>query len=441
MGEIDVTGFSGMNNLVPAFWGEKGIVSPRVLLNADADESGELTKREGKTAYISLSGAHSLWACESAMLCAAGNKLYSIKTGSAVQVATITGTVGEPLSYVLAEGKVYVSNKYWRGVFDPDTLTVSDWGIALPPGPMLLSSGSGGLPAGTYHVTFTNVVNGQISGNGSISSITLASTGGIQILNRPAGALVWATDQGGVVFSRCGAVDTIGSIPTVEPIPSFMCAPPLNMSVLLYAFGRIWGSVGDVLYYSEPYQFGWFKKNSNFFQFNSDITILAPVATGIFVGTTDSTIFLSGTEPDQMQQSSVGAGSIKGTLAYCNNLPELGDVLGTPEKGYNSIPVWRTKEGIVAGNTSGRLFNLTKNKLRMGQPDKGASLYRQRDGVFQFLTSSITGTGDSDSATSTAFSSGSLPVTDITTKIPTSTAVLTETVTCEVWRGGVLIPE
>lgn len=440
MGDINITGFTGMNNLVPSFWAKKGLVSPRVLLNVDVDESGELTKRDGIAEYLLLPGAHSLWPCESFMLCAAGNRLYSIANRTATQLATITGTAGEPLSYALAEDDVYISNAYWRGVLSLSTMTVSGWGIDLPPGPMLLTA-TGNLPAGEYHITFTAVSGGKISGNGSISSITLTDTGGIQILNRPSGALVWATDQHGVVFQLVGEVDTIVTIPTTEPLPSWMCSPPLNMSVLMYAFGRMWGAVGDTLYYSEPYQFGWFKLNSNFFKFNSTITVLAAVSTGVFVGMEDSTVFLAGADPSQMQQSSAGAGSVRGTLAYCNNLPELGDVLGTPEKGYSSVPVWRTTEGVVAGNISGRLFNLTKNKLKMGAPGKGASLYRLKNGKFQFITSSQQGSGDTDAATSAAFDAGALPGNNVSNKVPVSVMGMSEEVTIEVWRNGVLIEE
>lgn len=431
-----------MNNISSAFLAGEGVASPRLVLNADADTAGKIMKRDGITAFLALPNSHSLWSPDddSVMLCAANKKLYSVGTGTAVQIAVIAGPANEPLSYALAEDKIYISNAYWRGVFDASSNTVSDWGITLPPGPMLLTS-NGNLPAGTYHVTFTAVSGGALSGNGPITSHELLATGGIQVLNRPSGALVWATDQNGQVFQLVGAVDNIVDIPTIEPLPSFMCAPPPNMSVLLYAFGRIWGSVGNVLYYSEPYQFGWFKINSNFFKFNSDITVIAAVSTGLFIGLQpeDRTVFMAGTEPDQMVQSSVGAGSIKGTLAYCNNLPELGDVLGTPEKGYSSVPVWRTSEGIVAGNVSGRLFNLTKTKLKMGIPEKGASLYRNKNGVFQFLTSAILSSGATDAEALTAFLSGSLPSNNIVNKSPSSSVGFTESVSCEQWRNGVLI--
>jgi len=120
-----------------------------------------------------------------------------------------------------------------------------------------------------------------------------------------------------------------------------------------------------------------------------------------------------GTEPEQMQQMDAGAGSVPGTLAYCNNVPYLADILGTPEKGYVDVPIWVTAEGIVAGNAAGRLFNLTKNKLTFGMPEKGASLYRDYKGVFQFLSSfksgaTGSGAGFSDEATCEVFRNGTL---------------------------------
>jgi hypothetical protein len=445
MVEIDVNGFTGMNNLDPSFYGGKGgIVSPRLVLNADVDDSGTINKRDGFTLYLTLAGSHSLWACDVCMLCAASGKLYSIGGGAAVQVATVSGPVNEPLGYCLCEDKVYVSNSYWRGVFDASTNTVTDWGITLPSGPMLLSS-VGSLPAGMYHVCFTAVSGSELSGNGPISSIELTTVGGIQILNRPAGALVWATDQHGYIFSLVGAVDNIADIPTIEPLPSFMCGPPPNLACPTYAFGRMWGAFEQELYYSEPYQPGWFKLTSNRFKFDSDITIIAKVPTGLFIGMKDKTVFLSGTEPDQMQQTNAGAGSIAGSLVYCNNMPELGDILGTPEKGYVDVPVWRTTEGFVAGNASGRLFNLTKHKIKMGTPNRAASLYRQKDGAFQFLSSSVLGStgsglGSVDAKLREALASGRLTVTSASRGNAESAARCGDEANIEVRRGGVIVP-
>lgn len=442
MAEIDINAFIGANNVNERFYIKDGVAEPRIILNADVDLSGRLIERKGKTLYITLAGAHSLWAGNSCMLCAANGILYRISQGAAVSVGTITGPM-YPLSSFEADDKVYISNPYWQGIFDPTANSVASWGVSQPPGPMLLA-GSGNLPAGTYRITMTNVTSGELSGNGPISTITLSADGGIQVLNRPSGALVWATDSDEGIFYRVGETSQIVDIPTVEPLPSFMCSPPPYMENLCYAFGRAWGSSGNTMYYSEPFKLGWFKLAGNKFTFDSKVTLIAKVSTGLFVGTKEKTVFLAGTEPNKMQLSDAGAGSIMGTLSYCNNLPDLGSVLGTPEKGFVDVPVWMTVEGIVAGNVSGKLFNLTKNKLKTGIPSRGAALYRNLEGVFQYLTSFTTGATGSgkgfvDEETYNVFKNGTIDVFNRRSNSMGSSAGFRDSATCTVTRGGVIV--
>jgi len=325
----------------------------------------------------------------------------------------VIGDRGEPISYIEIEDKVYFSNRYCKGVFTPSSNTISEWGITPPPGPMVIT-GAGSLALGVYNVTMTNVVGDEISGTGPITSIEVTAEGcGIQVLNRPAGAIVWCTDANEYIFYRIGAVNKVSEIPTVEPCPSLLCSPPPMLENLCYAFGRLWGSSGKTIYYSQPFKYSWFRMSSNRFEFESEVTLLAKVSTGLFIGMKDKTRFLEGTEPEKMQQIDAGAGSVHGTLAYCNNVPYLADIMGTQEKGYVDVPIWVTAEGIVVGNGNGRLFNLTKNRLRFGTPERGASLYRNQDGVFQYLSSfkqgaSGSGAGFSDEATCEVFRNGTL---------------------------------
>lgn len=443
MAEIDVKGFSGANNVKEEenYFSEKGIAEPRVILNADVDQSGRLNVRPGRTLFINMPGAHSLWGCSSCMLFAASGKLYRYSQGAAVNLGNISGPK-YPLSYCEADGKVYISNPYWQGVFNPSTNTVSSWGVPQPPGPMLLA-GSGNLPAGTYHVCMTSVSGSEQSGNGPISQITLTATGGIQVLNRPSGALVWATDKEEYIFYLVGEVSTIIDLPTTEPLTTFMCTPPPMLEDLCYAFGRIWGSSGPDMYYSEPYKLGLFK-STNKFSFDSEITLIARVPTGLFVGMKDRTVFMDGTNPPEMQERHAGEGSVRNSLAYCNNLPDLSSVLGTAEKGFTDVPVWLTAEGIVAGNTDGHLFNLTKNRIKMGIPDRGASLYRNLNGVFQFLTnfrgaSTGSGRGFSDPATTQAFIDKMISLSNKNMGDASNRIGFSDTATLQVFRGGVEI--
>jgi len=437
---ITAARFAGMNNVKTSegFFidAENSIVEPRIILNADVDLQGRLIKRAGRTLRISLPGAHSLWACTLSMMCVAQGCLYRILQGVAVDVGSVDGPVA-PVSYLEVEGKIYASNPYWKGIFNPEDNSLSSWGVTPPPGPMMLSA-TGGLPAGTYAVCYTNHESGEMSGNGPITMITLDVEGGIQLLNRPAGAVVWMTDANESTFFRVGAVDVVTDLPTVEPLPSSLCGPPPFLENLTYAYGRIWGSSGSTVYYSEPFRFGWFKLTSNQFQYEDDVTLIAQVATGLFIGLKRKTFFLAGTEPSKMAQMEIGAGAVKGSLVYCNNMPYLADIMGTDQKVISNVPVWLSEDGFVAGNTAGRLFNLTKNKLRMGTPDRGASLYRDLNGVFQILTSfKQSGVGPSDAETVAALQAGKVVQSESTLRTQGSHAGFSDVAICG-WHKGVV---
>jgi hypothetical protein len=125
-------------------------------------------------------------------------------------------------------------------------------------------------------------------------------------------------------------------------------------------------------------------------------------------------------------------------------VPELGDILGTAEKGYVDVPAWRTTEGIVLGNASGKLFNLTKNRLKMDSSPSGASLYRNYNGTLQLLSSSARGltgssVGELNADTLSLFTAGKVSASEYTNKGMGTSGSFSDTVTCTVTRNGVVI--
>lgn len=437
MGDIKIEKFKGMNNIR-----EEGgeTASPRVILNADADIEGRLTKRVGQTLYVSAANTHSLWACDSVMLVCVDTRLYRAYQGELVYLATMTGDK-QPAYYVEGDGEVYVSNKNWCGVYNTTSLTVGAWGLSLPAAPTL-SVGAGSLDAGTYNVCFTVKVGVNMSGNGPISAITLTQDQGISISNLPSGGVVWVTDPDGESFHYAGTGATVTALTSVEPLPTFLCTPVSPMECLCFAFGRIWGSVDNELIYTEPHQLG-LTKNTNKIVFDQDITLIARSVSGLFVGMSDRTVFLAGDDPKKMQQSPAGSGSVKGSLAYCNNINELGDILGTNEKVYTDVPVWLSKEGIVIGNAAGRLFNLTNNRVRMTPPSTGAATFRNVAGKIQYIASFLKGETKSgnvstDALVNSVFLEGN--VSDAIESSYTEAASFGDSATCTVTRGGVLVP-
>lgn len=411
MKPIDLKNFVGMNNIKQAesLLVGKGKCQPRIILNADVTSGGRLIKREGATKVIDLTNPHSLWSGTTAMMCVASGYLYRISQDVATQICAVSGP-DTYMSYVEIDNKIYMSNKYWSTIFDPSDNSTSDWGLTLPEQPVI-SSTTGNLPVGTYQICFTKFSGREISGNGAIALIELTSEGGISIANRTADSLVWMTDPNGSKFFLVGQLDTVvDTASSSEPLPSFLCSPPSYMEYLTYAFGRVWGNVDNILYYSEPFHPEWFS-TFNKFEFDQNITLIAQVPIGIFVGCEDTTYFLEGTEPQQMKQSIAGKGAIPGTLKYCNNIPELGDILSPAERIHVSVPIWLSQEGIVIGNVSGRLFNLTQQKVKFRPGIRGASVHRMKNGEFQYLTSFKQGSpgsgfGMADTATAEVIRNG-----------------------------------
>jgi hypothetical protein len=166
------------------------------------------------------------------------------------------------------------------------------------------------------------------------------------------------------------------------------------MRFIRLAFGRVWGTIDNMLVYSEPYRYDLYK-STNAFTFPKEILLVAFVDGGIFVGFEDRTIFLPGTEPSAMREANVGGGVAKNILAYCNNVPDMG----------NNVPVWVSKDGLMAGSHGGALVKITKDRVQFPAGQEGAAVSRIVNGQDQFLTSFKqerprgSGVGFGDSAT------------------------------------------
>ena len=371
---------------------------PKVILNADVTAEERLKKRGGYRLLASLPNAHSAWATRNVMLAAAGGQLYRFYAdGSKVHMCALAGPHDENLFYASVDNKVYISSRHWMGILDPAENTVSDWGIPIPNQPVLAAvAGTGALTPGRYQVCYTNVVDGQVGGNGMIAEIDILSeNSSISLLNKASGVIAWATDPDGSTFYRAAYERyLITDIETMEPLPTFMCGPPSPMRFIRRAFGRMWGAIDNRLVYSEPYRYDLFK-STNEFTFPTDILLCAYVDGGIYVGFEDRTIFLPGTEPSGMREAQVGGGVARNILAYCNNVPDMG----------NNVPVWVSKDGLVAGSHGGALARITKERVQFPAGQEGAAVSRIVNGQDQFLTSFKqerprgSGVGFGDSAT------------------------------------------
>lgn len=374
---IKIRNFAGMNNIVS----DGGLTShedgsftanPRVILNSDVTPEGRLRKRGGITAFIPLPNPYSLWSNRRVMLCASEGYLYRVfPDRSYLKICSIIGTMDDKLYYTTVEDKIYISSRRWTGIFDPMSNNISSWGIELPVMPELIPS-TGSLPPGTYHVCYTRVVNGQISGNGPVASLVV-NQGGIKLFNRPADCIAWVTEADEYIFYPASS-DEISSIDNSEPLTTFGCYPPNPMRFIRLAFGRLWGVVDEGVVYSEEFRYDLFKE-TNIFRFVDEAKMLAFTAGGFYVGFENQTLFYAGDSPSKMREIYVGNGVSKDTVAYCNNIPKLG----------NGVPVWMGVDGVMAGSPDGQLINVTKDVVSIMAGKDGAAIARSVNGSLQYM--------------------------------------------------------
>jgi hypothetical protein len=258
--------------------------------------------------------------------------------------------------------------------------------VALPPAPDIALV-DGDLPPGTYTLCFANVAGGRLGGNGPLVQVAWEGMSrGIELKNRPSGALCWVTQPHGrqlLLAPLTGEVVT-GQAPLLQPLPTFAVQPPPGFSHFIFAFGRVWGARGKKILYSDPHQPEWFR-TASYLPFLEDLVLLAPVTGGIFANSLNRTWFLEGTDPAKMNLRTVGDGAVPGTMVMAQ--VEGGGYEISRKLAQLPSPVWMSPRGIVVGTHSGHVVHLTEARLRLNPRPFGAGLYRVQDGIPQVLVS------------------------------------------------------
>ncbi len=119
------------------------------------------------------------------------------------------------------------------------------------------------------------------------------------------------------------------------------------------------------------------------------VTMIAPVADGLYIGTTTATYFLSGggfvlddktgvVTGGFTQRQVAGWGPIRGTAVPVDTkyLPVL--------QAIDLAVLWATPMGICAGVNGGAVVNLSAGKITLSSAARGNALFFDNDGVYQY---------------------------------------------------------
>jgi hypothetical protein len=387
---INLTGFKGLNNVNTPDNTDQSYL--KTALNIDIDKSGNINKRKGYT-KVDATPYKSLWYSEQTGECygVRGNSLGILNDDYSWK--DLDPSFGpELLSFEEIENMIYYSSPNKNGIVEDGV--VRTWGIRKVNLAPQLSRVQGTLPAGTYQVSYTYVSqSGRESGTSVSSVITVPDNSGISLSipniygSEISFARVYCSTQNGEVLYFSGICFLGGSYTIsnlkglISPLRTFnLDAAPLGHIVKYYR-GRVYIASGNILYYSEPFQYEFFRLDSNYIEFPSRIVEVMPVEDGIWIGS-DKLYYLSGEEPSKFKRSTKehvrvveGTSSkISGSYVRIDNTPI----------GYKWLVC--TDLGIFILFNQGMVLNTTSQNVSLERADSGTALFLQTNGMNQYLS-------------------------------------------------------
>lgn len=173
---------------------------------------------------------------------------------------------------------------------------------------------------------------------------------------------------------------------TLFPVRGKMLTKPPLATILSHLFNRIYLAAGPIVWATEPFMYNYVDRDKNYWQFESDVTNMGAVADGHYI-TTNSDVWFVGGEYDAPKRTRIFSyGGIPGTLV---RVPAN---LVNPQIPLNQTAAvkvavgFMTDRGFCVGMDSGECYNVTETKVLFPNARQGVGLFRQQDGVNQYLS-------------------------------------------------------
>lgn len=389
----------GMNNRLPS----TELVIPKEgtflhsAVNVDITTPGTVKRRQGTALVLAGTDVHSFWADRHDAYVVDGTVLYSLNEAADTKTSVRTGmTPGRRVSYTRLNGNVIYT--------DGNVLRRLAGNIDAPFGvrrfdaePRVAAGGVGTLVPGLYQVCFAYFDdNLQQSGTTVPVQVNVAAGQAIVITGLPAafpadvgGVMVYMTPPNGDQLYLERALVAAATTLTISTVPqlggrcqTLLMEPMPAGAIVRGSNGRLLVARGSYLHYSEPFAPALCNPNKGFIAFDSDVTVIEPVKTGVFVATEDATYFLAG---------DIAEAELDKKLPY-------GGVLGSGGCAPDNLRCWwMSARGLVVANADGSVKNVQEDQVVVDPATAGASLYREKDGMKQFIATNF-GAGISGAA-------------------------------------------
>lgn len=261
--------------------------------------------------------------------------------------------------------------------------------IETPPEPMArLSTGS--LLDGTYTVAIAWSKDGRESGLST--SVSLNVEGGIELIlpynysGDADQAVIYMTERNGSELLKVATVAintatfTISSDKDLTRAAQFQNLSPMRTGKFLKLWrGRLLTADKNMLYFSQALNFHLCDERYDYIALPQRVTFVEPVESGIWVGQSNSVVFLSGSDVRDLRLVQTGAKSpVPSTALRVNS-----DLLGELSAGLESV-LWLAENGYCIGTPSGNLVEVHANTLK-GITAKGGQSVRFDDRIVTVL--------------------------------------------------------
>ncbi len=383
--------FEGLNNVLPAH--ELGLKFLQEAKNVDIDDKGKIRRMKGNSSVFS-GDVHSIDSNNDICLFREGAALKRFWSDySTTTLRTGLTTAKIPMAYLFLNSLVYYSDGMATGIIQ-DGIGSRSWGLSVPLAPQL-SATWGHMSAGRYQVSLTYVRDdGQESGTDVAVYIDLSSESGITIqLPQSSDSSVEyinvyiSSANGDVLYLAQtlthGTLEAIYRGDTTEfnlPLNTQLLQPAIAGNVIEYYNGRVYIAQDNVLWYSEPYAYELFNIAENFIQFDKNITLLGAVGDGMFLTTEEETVFLSGDNPPFRKTRKAGYGAYPGKVVKA-------DASKVGRGTIDGIALfWESVKGKCVGFNEGIFKNLTENKYSYVHGRRNAGIFRQAQGMNQYIS-------------------------------------------------------
>ena len=385
----------GMDNRAPE--ADLDSQALRLAKNVDVLTSGNTRTRNGYAAVSGASGGHSAW---SHPLLPYG--FYVSSAGNLVLVRddlSRTDLVGVnpllPMSYTLFDGRVYYANGVDQG-YVKDGVHYR-WTLPTPSSPLVVYSAGGSAPAGRYQFALTALFNdGEESGASRVTHLETSAAGSIEIgpiPNNPAVTkykIYMTYPDGKELFFLAEVAPGTSSLvlssrPELQyPLRQLHMTPFPPFPRLATFKSYILGAQGRELFFSDPSQASLIDRQHAQVRFDDDITHIAPVEDGVYVGTGYQTLWLAGDDPTRWAK--VTKDPVYGITPMYSSFHPPTEVFADGRLAEGIVACWMSTETqLCVGRPNGSIQRITGERLAISTFGQCSMYYREYSGHAQIV--------------------------------------------------------